>query len=211
MDLREAVQRADSDLQIALDQSPLDQRKANEAIEHLATARGELTRTISQMTLRLRTILTNEQWQELQRRQAQRRAAPFRGARKRGALLPRLRAALDAAALRPRRASYLLRSPGLEPAQTIHGFPGGAIFAADPAFIADIVEDLEQIRVVDFAGIGFVTFGDAGDLDVLAESGVFLQLGGDVAFGDLHVIAVHLHFQVRSPTAAQNSAASAAC
>ena len=79
LDLREAVQRADSDLEIALGESPVDQRKANEAIEHLATARGELTRTLSQMTLRLRTILTNEQWQELQRRQARRRAGPFRG------------------------------------------------------------------------------------------------------------------------------------
>ena len=44
-------------------------KRANDAIEHLATARGELTRTISQMTLRRRTILTDEQWQELQRRQ----------------------------------------------------------------------------------------------------------------------------------------------
>ena len=76
MDLREAVQRADSDLEIALGENPVDQRKANEAIEHLATARGELTRTLSQMTLRLRTILTNEQWQELQKRQAERRGAP---------------------------------------------------------------------------------------------------------------------------------------
>ena len=79
MDLREAVQRADNDLESALGGSSVDQRKANEAIEHLATARGELTRTLSQMTLRLRTILTNEQWQELQRRQAQRRSVPFRG------------------------------------------------------------------------------------------------------------------------------------
>ena len=79
LDLREAVQRADSDLEIALNENPLDQRKANEAIDHLATARGELTRTLSQMTLRLRTILTSDQWQELQRRQAQRRGAPFRG------------------------------------------------------------------------------------------------------------------------------------
>jgi Spy/CpxP family protein refolding chaperone len=79
MDLREAVQRADNDLEIALAESPVDQRKANEAIEHLAIARGELTRTLSRMTLRLRTILTNEQWQELQRRQAQRRAVPLRG------------------------------------------------------------------------------------------------------------------------------------
>ena len=76
MDLREAVQRADNDLEIALGENPVDQRKANEAIEHLATARAELTRTLSQMTLRLRSILTNEQWQELQRRQAERRARP---------------------------------------------------------------------------------------------------------------------------------------
>jgi Spy/CpxP family protein refolding chaperone len=76
LDLREAVQRADNDLEIALNESPVDQRKANEAIERLATARGELTRTLSQMTLRLRTILSNEQWQELQKRQAERRAAP---------------------------------------------------------------------------------------------------------------------------------------
>jgi Spy/CpxP family protein refolding chaperone len=88
MDLREAVQRADSDLQVALDQSPLDQRKANEAIEHLATARGEMTRTISQMTLRLRTILTNEQWQELQRRQEERRQGTMGGRGKGGRFGP---------------------------------------------------------------------------------------------------------------------------
>jgi len=80
MDLREAVQHADSDLEIALGENPLDQRKANDAIEHLATARADLTRTLSQMTLRLRSILSSDQWQELQRRQAQRRG-PFRGRR----------------------------------------------------------------------------------------------------------------------------------
>jgi len=76
LDLREAVQRADNDLEIALNESPVDQRKASDAIERLATARGELTRTLSQMTLRLRTIQSNEQSQELQKRQAERRAAP---------------------------------------------------------------------------------------------------------------------------------------
>jgi Spy/CpxP family protein refolding chaperone len=81
LDLREAVQRADSDLEIALGESSLDQRKANEAIEHLASARAELTRTLSQMTLRLRTILTTEQWQELQKRQAERRPGPAGGRR----------------------------------------------------------------------------------------------------------------------------------
>ena len=81
MDLREAVQRADGDLEIALGEGTLDQRKANEAIEHLASARAELTRTLSQMTLRLRTILTNKQWQELQKRQAERRPGPLGGRR----------------------------------------------------------------------------------------------------------------------------------
>jgi Spy/CpxP family protein refolding chaperone len=80
MDLREAVQRADSDLEIALNDSSIDRRKANEAIEHLASARGELTRTLSQMTLRLRTVLTTEQWQELQRRQAERQSERRPGA-----------------------------------------------------------------------------------------------------------------------------------
>ena len=88
MDLREAVQRADSDLQVALDQSPLDQRKANDAIERLATARGDLTRTISQMTLRLRTILTNDQWQELQKRQEERRQGALSGRGKGGRFAP---------------------------------------------------------------------------------------------------------------------------
>ncbi len=88
MDLREAVQRADNDLQVVLDQSSLDQRKANEAIDRLATARGELTRTISQMTLRLRTILTNEQWQELQRRQEERRQGALGGRGKGGGVAP---------------------------------------------------------------------------------------------------------------------------
>lgn len=73
MDLRAEIQRADGDLETALGESQVDQRKANEAIEHVAGARAELTRTLSQMTLRLRTILTAEQWQELQKRQAERR------------------------------------------------------------------------------------------------------------------------------------------
>ena len=54
LDLREAVQRTDSDLETILNASPVDQRKATEAIDRLANARAELTRTLSQMTLRLR-------------------------------------------------------------------------------------------------------------------------------------------------------------
>ena len=76
LDLREAAQRTDDDLDAILNASPLDRRKATEAIDRLASARAELTRTLSQMTLRLRTILSDDQWQQLQQRAAERRAAP---------------------------------------------------------------------------------------------------------------------------------------
>jgi Spy/CpxP family protein refolding chaperone len=54
------------DLQGALNEDPVDQRRANEAIEQLVSARGELFRTTSQMDLKLRMVLTAQQWQELQ-------------------------------------------------------------------------------------------------------------------------------------------------
>ena len=74
LDLRESVQRADSDLEALLAVTPVDQRKATEAIDRLANARADMTRTISQMTVRLRGILTNEQWQELHQRASERGA-----------------------------------------------------------------------------------------------------------------------------------------
>jgi Spy/CpxP family protein refolding chaperone len=89
MDLREAIQRADADLDAVLNEKPVDQRKADEAIERLASARADMTRTLSQMTLRLRAILSDAQWQELQRRYEERRAgragAPGRAGRNGGA------------------------------------------------------------------------------------------------------------------------------
>ena len=68
MDLRTAMRKADGDVQAAFGENPVDQRKANDAIEKLAAARGDLTRALSQMSLKLRTVLTVEQWQELERR-----------------------------------------------------------------------------------------------------------------------------------------------
>ena len=72
MELRSSIQKADADVQAAFDENPVDQRKANDAIERLASARADLTRTLSQMSLKLRTVLTADQWQELQRRQPRR-------------------------------------------------------------------------------------------------------------------------------------------
>jgi Spy/CpxP family protein refolding chaperone len=68
-DLRTAVNKAEADLAAAFNDDPIDQRKTNEAIERLVTVRGELFRATSQMDLRMRSVLTAEQWRELQNRQ----------------------------------------------------------------------------------------------------------------------------------------------
>ena|ERR1700674_797995 len=68
-DLRAGVNKAESDLEAVFNEDAVDQRRANDAIEHLVAARGDLMRATSQMELRLRTLLTAQQWQELQKRQ----------------------------------------------------------------------------------------------------------------------------------------------
>ena len=68
-DLRAAVNKAEADLQSLFNEETVDQSRAGEAIEALVSARSELTRTLSQMDLQLRTVLTVDQWQQLQARQ----------------------------------------------------------------------------------------------------------------------------------------------
>lgn len=68
-DLRQTVDKAEADLEQAFNEDPVDQRKANDAIERLAAARADLTRTLSQMTLKMRSVLTAQQWQDLRKRQ----------------------------------------------------------------------------------------------------------------------------------------------
>jgi len=69
VDARAAVNKAEGDLDdVFNNDGNVDQRRANEAIDHLAASRADLTRVVSQMTLRLRGVLTTQQWQELQRR-----------------------------------------------------------------------------------------------------------------------------------------------
>lgn len=78
IDLRGAAQKADGDLEDAFNNEKLDAQRANELIDRLAAARGELTRTLSQMNLKLRLVLTREQWRELQNRRGGNRANPAR-------------------------------------------------------------------------------------------------------------------------------------
>ncbi len=62
------MNQAEQALADQFNRSPVDPGKTNEAIERLVDARSDLTRTLTQLSLKLRLILTEEQWQELQRR-----------------------------------------------------------------------------------------------------------------------------------------------
>ena len=67
VEVRAEIAKAETDLETEFNRNPVDQAKANQAVERLIAARGDLTRTLSQMSLKLRTVLTEKQWQELQR------------------------------------------------------------------------------------------------------------------------------------------------
>jgi Spy/CpxP family protein refolding chaperone len=68
VDLRGAVEKAEGELEDAFNEEKFDQRKAGEASERLASARAELTKSLSNLNIKLRSILTSEQWRELQKR-----------------------------------------------------------------------------------------------------------------------------------------------
>lgn len=68
LNVRVSVNQAEQALAEQFDRSPVDPAKTNDAIERLVDARSDLTRTLSQLSLKLRLILTEQQWQELQRR-----------------------------------------------------------------------------------------------------------------------------------------------
>ena len=67
IEIRAQVTKAELDLENEFNHDPVDQVKANQAVERVIAARGDLTRTLSQLSLKLRTVLTEKQWQELQR------------------------------------------------------------------------------------------------------------------------------------------------
>jgi Spy/CpxP family protein refolding chaperone len=77
IDQRSAMDKAEGDLEDVFNDEKIDQRKANDAVERLANARAEMSRTVSQMSLKLRSILTADQWRELQRRMPKGPPPPF--------------------------------------------------------------------------------------------------------------------------------------
>lgn len=72
LNVRAAVNQAEQALAEQFNRNPVDQGKTKEAIERLVDARSDLTRTLSELSLKLRLVLTEPQWQELQRRRPNR-------------------------------------------------------------------------------------------------------------------------------------------
>jgi len=66
---RDAVQKAETELDEVFNEDTVDQRRGGEVIERLTRARAEMTKSVSELSLRMRSILTPQQWQELRQRQ----------------------------------------------------------------------------------------------------------------------------------------------
>jgi Spy/CpxP family protein refolding chaperone len=81
-DSRNEVNKAEAAMDAVFNEDPVDLTKGNDAINRLAAARSELTKTISQRDLKIRTILTTQQWQQL--KQIQREPRPGRNGRRHG-------------------------------------------------------------------------------------------------------------------------------
>lgn len=84
MDLRGQVNRAESNLEDVFKQAPSDDLKAESAIDQYANARDNLTRELSRLSLKMRNVLTADQWQELLNRQSGHGPRPGQGRGRRG-------------------------------------------------------------------------------------------------------------------------------
>lgn len=69
MELRGEVLKAETNLNDMFNESEIDQTKAEAAVDQYANARENLTRALSQLSLKMRGVLTAEQWQDLKNRQ----------------------------------------------------------------------------------------------------------------------------------------------
>jgi Spy/CpxP family protein refolding chaperone len=68
IDARANMQKAHGDLQDVLNADHIDMDQANAVIKRLAAAQAESTRVFTEMSVRLRAVLTVEQWRELVKR-----------------------------------------------------------------------------------------------------------------------------------------------
>ncbi len=75
---RADLQIAEGNLRDLMNEDQVNEAKATEAIDKVVAARGAMARTLSMMSLKMRQVLTAEQWRELQRRRPQSHLAPNR-------------------------------------------------------------------------------------------------------------------------------------
>ena len=71
IDLRATTEKAEVEVEDAFNDESFDQRRASDAVERLAGARADLIRAVSQLSLRMRGVLTADQWKQLRARQQQ--------------------------------------------------------------------------------------------------------------------------------------------
>lgn len=69
IDTRAAVEKAEAEVEDLLNEDQTDARRAGEAVDKLVAARGDMTRAFAQMSLKLRSVLTPQQWRQLRDRQ----------------------------------------------------------------------------------------------------------------------------------------------
>lgn len=88
IDQRAAVEKAEAEMQDLFDEEQIDDARASQTIDRLVAARSDLTRSFTEMSLRLRKLLTLEQWGRLQREQRSMRDRFRQPARAPGARRP---------------------------------------------------------------------------------------------------------------------------
>jgi Spy/CpxP family protein refolding chaperone len=69
MEVRDSVRKAENDLDAVFNEDAVDQRKGSEAIDRLTKARADMTKAVAEMSLRMRSVLTPQQWQALRQRE----------------------------------------------------------------------------------------------------------------------------------------------
>ncbi len=84
-DLNAAVTKAETNLNEIYNQVEIDDLKAGVAVDQYVNARDNLTRVLSQMSLKMRGVLTIEQWQQLENLQNGRAGRGGRGRGRGGA------------------------------------------------------------------------------------------------------------------------------
>ncbi len=71
IDARASLEKAEAEVEDIFNDDAVDIRKGNEAIERLVKARTDHGRAISQLSLRLRAVLSARQWRQVQDRRQQ--------------------------------------------------------------------------------------------------------------------------------------------